>query len=187
MKNKRRLRAKRYKGVACITCRRARKGFSLRFNAHAHWSCSLYKGLDKIQLQDGTDKCVLNRDDAAGFRLDTTYTHKQNKVLSISASPEVTTRTDFVNKYSSILQVSSYLIMEIENTSDVCAAVVKGQALFRKNAAQHMSDLTMLQQTNPSFKESLAKDIECIRLMGPLMRGRGMQKSNFIGLRDICQ
>ena len=54
--------------------------------------------------------------------------------------------------------------METENTSDVCAAVVKGQALFRKNAAQHLSDLTMLQQTNPSFKESLAKDIECIRV-----------------------
>ena len=29
VKNKRRLRAKRYKGVARITCRRARKGFSL--------------------------------------------------------------------------------------------------------------------------------------------------------------
>ena len=179
VKNKRRLSAKRYKGVARITCRRARKGFSLRFNPDAHWSCSLYKGLDKIQLQDGTDKCVLNRDDAAGFRLDTTYTHKQNKVLSISASPEVTTRTDFVNKYSSILQVSSYLIMETENTSDVCAAVVKGQALFRKNAAQHLSDLTMLQQTNPSFKESLAKDIECIRVDGASDEGPGHEEVQF--------
>ena len=56
VKNKRRLSAKRYKGVARITCRRARKGFSLRYNPDAHWSCSLYKGLDKIQLQDGTDK-----------------------------------------------------------------------------------------------------------------------------------
>ena len=168
VKNKRRFHAKGYKGVAHITCRRARKGFSLRFNPDAHWSCSLYKGLDKIQLQDGTDKCVLNRDDAAGFRLDTTYTHKQNKVLSISASPKVTTRTDFVNKYSSILQVSSYLIVETENTSDVCAAVVKGQALFRKNAAQHLSD-----------KESLAKDIECIRVDGASDEGPGHEEVQF--------
>lgn len=56
VKNKRRFHAKGYKGVAHITCRRARKGFSLRFNPDAHWSCSLYKGPDKIQLQDGTDK-----------------------------------------------------------------------------------------------------------------------------------
>ena len=179
VKNKRRLSAKRYKGVARINCRRARKGFSLRFNPDAHWSCSLYKGLDKIQLQDGTDKCVLNRDDAAGFRLDTTYTHKKNKVLSVSTSPEVTTRTDFVNKYSSILQVSSYLIMETENTSDVCAAVVKGQALFRKNAAQHLSDLTMLQQTIPSFKDSLTKDIECIRVDGASDEGPGHEEVQF--------
>lgn len=40
VKDKRRLSAKRYKGVARITCRRARKGFSLRFNPNAHWSCS---------------------------------------------------------------------------------------------------------------------------------------------------
>ena len=132
----------------------------------------MYKGLDKIQLQDGTDKCVLNRGDAVGFRLDTTYTHKKNKVLSISAS-------DFVSTYSSILQASSYLIMETENTSDVCTAVVKGQALFRKNAAQHLSDLTMLKQTNPSLKESLAKDIECIRVDGASDEGPGQEEVQF--------
>ena len=66
--------------------------------------------------------------------------------------------------YSSILQVSSYLIVETENTSEMRAAVVKGQALFRKNTAQHLSDLTMLQQTIPLFKDSLTKDKECIRV-----------------------
>ncbi|CAH3158015.1 unnamed protein product [Porites lobata] len=69
--------------------------------------------------------------------------------------------------------------METENTSDVCAAVVKGQALFRKNAAQHLSDLTMLQQTNPSFKESLAKDIECIRVDGASDEGPGHEEVQF--------
>jgi len=179
VRNKRRLSAKRYKGVARITCRRARKGFSLRFNPDAHWSCSLYKGLDKIQLKDGTNKCVLNRDDASGFRLDTTFTHKQNKVLSVSTSPEVTTRTDFVNKYSSILQVSSYLIMESENTADVCGALVKGQALFNKNAAQHISDLTMLENTVPMFTDAFSKDIECIRVDGASDEGPGHEEIQF--------
>ena len=178
VRNKRRLSAKRYKGVARITCRRARKGFSLRFNPDAHWSCSLYKGLNKVQLHDGTDKCVFNRDDAAGFRLDTTYTHKQNKLVSSSNSTEVTTRTDFVNKYSSVLQVTSYLIMETENTSDLCAAVVKGQASFNKNPAQHLSDLTMLQNVE-SFKDAFNKDVECVRVDGAADEGPGHEEVQF--------
>jgi len=75
--------------------------------------------------------------------------------------------------------------METETTSDVCAAVVKGQALFRKNAAQHLSDLTMLQQTIPSFKDALTKDIECIRVDGASDEGPGHEEISFIGLRDI--
>ena len=72
VRNKRRQSSKRYWGAAQITCRRARKGFNIKLNPDAHWSSSFYKGLDKIQLEDGRDKCIINRDDAAGFRLDTT-------------------------------------------------------------------------------------------------------------------
>ena len=46
-------------------------------NVDAHWSCSL----DYLQLKDGRDKVVLHRDDASGFRLDSTFTHKQHKIL----------------------------------------------------------------------------------------------------------
>ena len=35
-RNKHRLSAKRYKGVARITCRRSRKGFSVKMNPGAH-------------------------------------------------------------------------------------------------------------------------------------------------------
>ena len=45
VRNKRRLSAKRYKGVAKVTCRRARKGFQLKLNVDAHYSCAMYKGL----------------------------------------------------------------------------------------------------------------------------------------------
>lgn len=54
-RNKRRLSAKRYQGVAQVTTRRARKGFSLKYNPDAHWSASFYKGLNSIQLKDGQD------------------------------------------------------------------------------------------------------------------------------------
>ena len=37
-RNKRRLSAKRYKGVAKITSRRARKGFNIKYNPDSKWS-----------------------------------------------------------------------------------------------------------------------------------------------------
>ncbi|CAB3997450.1 Hypothetical predicted protein [Paramuricea clavata] len=89
VRNRRRLSAKRYFGVAKIVSRRARKGFAIKLNVDAHWSCSFYKTLDFLQLKDGRDKVVLNRDDASGFRLDSTFTHKQHKVLSEAGNPEL--------------------------------------------------------------------------------------------------
>ena len=102
-RNKRRLSAKRYFGAAKIVSRRARKGFSIKLNVDAHWSCAFYKGLDYLQHKGGLNMTVLNRDDAAGFRLDSTFTHKQHRVLSGAGKPELTTHTDFLNKYTSTL------------------------------------------------------------------------------------
>lgn len=70
-RNNRRRSSKRYRGVAKVTTRRARKGFNLRFNPDSHWSASFYKGLNQLQYQDGRDILNVNRDDATGFRLDT--------------------------------------------------------------------------------------------------------------------
>ena len=88
-RNKRRISAKRYKGVAKVTSRRARKGFALKLNPDAHYSTAMYSSLNKLQKKDGTVSLILNRDDAAGFRLDTTYTHRQHSVLSLSDDVEV--------------------------------------------------------------------------------------------------
>lgn len=65
--NRRRKSAKRYKGATQVTSRRARRGFQLKYNPDNHWSCALYKGLAVCQFTD--------RDDAAGYRLDTLSTH----------------------------------------------------------------------------------------------------------------
>ncbi|XP_028517481.1 uncharacterized protein LOC114575920 [Exaiptasia diaphana] len=165
VRNKRKLSSKRYKGIAKVTCRRARKGFSLKFNPDAHYSCSMYKILDKLQLTDGTDKIILNRDDQAGFRLDTTYTHCQHKAL-YTGDQEVTTRTDFVNKYSSVLQTSSYLFMETATNEERAAGLVKNHYFFKKNPSQHASDLKYL-KTTPEFKDDLMqKSVDCVRVDG---------------------
>lgn len=65
-RNKRRISSKRYKGVANITYQQASKGFSLKFNPDTKRSRSLYKCLDKVQI-DGKHMLLLNRDDQAGF------------------------------------------------------------------------------------------------------------------------
>ena len=130
--NRRKLSARRYWAAASLKSRRARKGFNVRLNVDAHWSCAFYKALDMLQLEDGRDKVVLNRDDAAGFRPDTTYTHKQQKILADAEEPELTTRTDYVNKYASVLQTTLYLFMGTESTVETPVGVVKPHTVFEK-------------------------------------------------------
>ena len=49
----------------------------LWYNPDAHWSNTFYKGLNSIQYKDGRHIVNINRDDAAGFGLDTLTTSKQ--------------------------------------------------------------------------------------------------------------
>ncbi len=52
-RNKRRNSARRYKGVAKVTSRRARKGFMIKYNPDAHWSSAFYRNLSLVQYTDG--------------------------------------------------------------------------------------------------------------------------------------
>ena len=144
----------------------ARKGFTIKLNVDAHWSCSFYKSLSHLQSKDGSNKFTINRDDAAGFRLDTTYIHKQHKLLSNSDQPELTTRTDYVNKYSSILQTSSYLLMSTDTTDEHALAIVKAHSVYQKNAAQHAADFVMVQDLQDFAHYFENKPIECFRVDG---------------------
>ena len=182
VRNKRKLSAKRYRGVAKVTCRRARKGFNLKFNADAHYSSAMYKILDKLQLSNGRDKVIFNRDDQAGFRLDTTYTHSQHKVLS-SEDQEVTTRTDFVNKYSSVLQTSSYLFMETGTNEERAAGIVKNHFSFQKNPSQHAADFKFLKTTQNSQIVYPGKALTAFGLTVPLMSVPLLLKFSLCGLR----
>ena len=180
-RNKRRQSAKRYWGAAKLVSRRARKGFNVKLNVDAHWSCSFYKNLDFVQLKDGLNKVMLNRDDAAGFRLDTTFTHKQKTILAEKGNPELTTRTDYLNKYSSVLQTSSYMFLETDNTPIGCFGVVKPHDVFPKNPSQHAADLEEMLERNPLSKPFLSdRNIDCIRVDGGVDEGPSHVEVQFV-------
>ena len=86
-----------------IVSRKVRKGFNVKLNIDAKWSSSMYKILDYIQLRNGLDKVIINRDVAPGFWLDCTFTHKQHPILQDKSRLELATHTDFVNRYSRML------------------------------------------------------------------------------------
>ena len=167
-RNKRRTSAKRYKGVAKVTSRRARKGFMLKFNPDAHWSAAFYRNLNFIQYTDGRHILNVNRDDAAGYRLDTMTTHRLHRTPMVKGSEATTTYTDYVNKYKAVLQTTSYNFSKTETTVEFCAGIVKPIGLFPKNPTQHSKDFEML-ETFPEMKQAFIdpttgnkKLIECI-------------------------
>ena len=178
-RNKHRRSSKRYRGLAKVTSRRARKGFNIRYSPDMHWSASFYKGLQKIQYVDGQNILNVNRDDATGFRLDTLTTCKQYTNPTVQGKEILGTRTDYVNKHPSVLQTTSYNFTQTSTTPEVCVGVVKATPIHKKNPTQHFSDLLMLStrvELEPVFKNlctGLTKEIECIRVDGATDEGPG--------------
>ena len=78
----------------------------LKFNPDHHWSSAFYCGLNWLQYTDGQMLLNVNRDDAARFCLDTMATCHPYATQGVGET--VTVRTDFVNKYSSVLETTSY-------------------------------------------------------------------------------
>ena len=127
-RNCHRLSSKRYKGVAQVTSHRVRNGFMLKFNPDTHWSNELYRSLNVLQLTDGENIIFLNRDDAAGFRMDTLTTHNQYSVPVVRGKETINDFTDYVNCYPSVIQ-RSYNFMKMKTTAELCAGIVKAQPL----------------------------------------------------------
>lgn len=175
---------KRYKGVANIKYQRPKKGFNMKFNPDTKWSRSLYKSLDKLQT-DGKHILLLNRDDQAGFRLDSTFTHKSMPSLNADG-PTITTHTDFLNKHQTQLQTTSYNFTQTKTMSEVCIGVVKASGVHHKNPAQHAADLDVLQSMDhvkPVFlheDSGKAKEIECIRVDGASDEGPSHTEVQFL-------
>ena len=117
-----------------------KKGSTIRYNPDKHWSFALYRALDALQLKDGTDIINKNRDDQAGFRLDTLATHNKQATLCMKDGVPLTTKTDYVNKYPSTFQTTSYNFSSTDTTAEVCAGIVKAVLLHQKNPAQHADE-----------------------------------------------
>ena len=143
----------------------------------AHWSSAFYKAIDYIQLKDGRDKVLLNRDDPAGFRLDTTFTHKQGKCITLESYPSLTTRTDFVNKYP-ITPATSYLFLDSKMTKKACVGMVKPHFIYEKMPTQHYIDLNMLKTKLPNYLSN--KPIDCIQVDGAGDEGPGHLEVQFL-------
>ena len=129
--------------------------------------------------------CNINRDDASGYRLDTLTTHHQYSSPVVQGKEILTTHTDYVTPYPSVLQTISYNFSSTENTSETCAGVVKAHSLFPKNAAQHAADLEMLQHKpelatvfiNPETRT--IKAVECIQVDGASDEGPSHHETQF--------
>ena len=96
-----------------------------------------------MQLKE--DILNINRDDQAGFWLDTQSTHSEHATLCIAEEQPLTTKTDYVNSYPSTLQTTSYNFSGTETTSEVCAGIVKAVSLHSKNPAQHAHNLNVIE------------------------------------------
>ena len=166
-----------------IRYQRARKAFTVRLNPDRKWSCSLYKALNELQ-KDRNHILLINRDDQAEFRLDTTFTHKN--FGSLGTNQTVTTRTDFVNKHQTLFQTTNYNFSKTRTTTDVCLGVVKASLVHQKSPSQQASDLGMLERMedfrhlflNPNSEDK--KEIECLRVDGATDEGPSHAEVQFL-------
>ena len=140
--------------------------------------------MNVLQYSNGSDILNINRDDQAGFRLDTLTTHHQYSTPVVKGQDVLTTHTDYVNRYPSVLQTTSYNFSSTSNTDEYCAGVTKAQSLFMKCPAQHAADIQLLygkQELQPVFfrTESIEKAIDCIRVDGASDEGPGHEEVQF--------
>jgi hypothetical protein len=176
-KHKRRHTSRRYKGVAKIMYRRAWKGYTLKLNPDSHWSRAYY-GLLKLYQANTEDSVLFGRDDQSGVRLGSTYTNKQYG--SLGTKKTVTTRTDFVGKRTTVLQVTSYNFPQRQNYPEMCIGVVKASMVHEKSPSQHMADLLMLEadeEVKPYFAN---KDTEYVQVDGASDEGPGILEVMFL-------
>ena len=99
----------------------------------------------------------------------TLTTCKQYTTPVVPGSEVLSTRTDYINKYPSVLQTTSYNFSRTESTGESCAGVVKAPKVHEKNPAQHMADLCMLEtqmELTPAFANVQTGSVECIRVDG---------------------
>ena len=85
-------------------------------------------------------------------------THRLNWMPIVQGSNAISTHTDYVNGYKSVLQTTSYNFFKTHTTGEVCAGVVKPIRVYPQNPTQHFCDLAMLEmmlELQPAFVNML--------------------------------
>lgn len=112
-------------------------------------------------------------------------THKLHKTPVVHGMQALTTHTDYVNRYPSTLQPSSYNFARTATTPEACVGIVKAAGVFPKNPAQQLADIEMLEGTTevaPAFLNPVTeqrKQIECIRVDGACDEGPSHEEVQF--------
>lgn len=101
----------------------------------------------------------------------------------------LTTHTDYVNRYPSVLQVTSYNFSSTSTTQEVCVGVVKAIPLHCKNPAQHAADFEMLKHQESlsaafSTPSSIEKKIICVCVDGAADEGPAHDEVQFWWARE---
>ena len=101
----------------------------------------------------------------------------------------LTTHTDYVNRYPSVLQVTSYNFSSMSTTQEVCVGVVKAIPLHCKNPAQHAADFEMLKHQELlsaafSTPSSIEKKIICVCVDGAADEGPTHDEVQFWWARE---
>ena len=99
------------------------------------------------------------------------------------------THTDYVTRYPSILQTSSYHFTRTGTTPEICAGVVKAVPIHDKNPGQHAADFSMLMEkeilelhTAFHSPDGNPKNILCARVDGTMDEGRSIPRGSLIFL-----
>ncbi|CAB3988898.1 Chromatin modification-related YNG2 [Paramuricea clavata] len=150
-RNKRRINAKNYKGVAKVTCRRSRKGFDLKFN----------------QIAIGLPHCT------EGWTTSNTRKIPQHAATNV---PPFASKTRFLllpkltTNRSTHVHCKPRLITSLERKTKVnfVQVLLRDHFCIKKPCAAYADDLQMLQEYYEiKFCEketSVPKEIECIRV-----------------------
>ena len=89
------------------------------------------------------------------------------------SSPTVTC-TDYVNKYTSVLQTTSYNFTQTKTTAEVCIGIVKAAPIHKKDPTQHFSDLLIPSATESCVNTTGHNKWTVFGLMEPLMKDQAM-------------
>lgn len=119
----------------------------------------------------------LNRDDAAGQLTNSTQVQWLLEIV-------LTTHKDYVNRYPSTLQTTSFHFTRTKTTPEICAGVIKAAPIHPKNAGQHAADFEMIKQQeelHAAFYKVNGdhKDIICVRVDGAMDEGPSHDEVQF--------